>query len=135
VLSVVVRLYFVFLLRYKVFIQKSKYLNVRRRGGHFKEFCKAKLLFDFWCLIVAICIAFLTSEVWDVEIIKHLGLKQFAIMHGANRFFGLVTVKILERHYVPRYITHTVRRKKKKTNKKQKKKKKARDGVKEEERP
>ena len=89
-------------------------------------------MFDCWYLY---SIAFLTSEVWDVEIIKHLGLKQFAIMHGANRFFGLVTVKILERHYVPRYITHTVRRKKKKTNKKQKKKKKARDGVKEEERP
>ena len=34
--------------------------------------------------------AFLTSEVWDVEIKKHLGLKQFAIMHGANRLFGLV---------------------------------------------
>ena len=77
-------------------IQVTKRTRARE---HFKEFWKAKLLFIF--LFVAF--VSLTSEVWDVEIKKHLGLKQFAIMHGVNGFFGLVNCEDFE---TTLFITH-----------------------------
>ena len=89
-----------------------------RAREHFKEFWKAKLLFIF----IFVAFVSLTSEVWDVEIKKHLGLKQFAIMHGANRFFGLVNVEGFE----TTLCTHTYSSAKKNKKKKKKKKKKER---------
>ena len=73
-----------------------------RAREHFKEFWKAKLLFIY--LFVAF--VSLTSEVWDVEIKKHLGLKQFAIMHGVNGFFGLVSVEGFETTLCTLGISH-----------------------------
>ena len=76
-----------------------------RAREHFKEFWKAKLLFIF----IFVAFVSLTSEVWDVEIKKPLGLKQFAIMHGVNGFFGLVNGEDFETTLcTTRYITRTV---------------------------
>ena len=93
----------------RVFLLQSLHPKIQvtkptRAREHFKEFWKAKLLFDFWCLLLFY--SFLTSEVWDVEIKKHLGLKQFAIMHGVNGFFGLVSVEGFETTLCTLGISH-----------------------------
>jgi len=90
---------------YKVFIQKSKKQETKptRAREHFKEFWKAKLLFIFLLFVAFVS---LTSEVWDVEFKKHLGLKQFAIMHGVNGFFGLVSVEGFETTLCTLGISH-----------------------------
>ena len=91
----------------RVFLLQSLHPKIQvtkrtRAREHFKEFWKAKLLFIF--LFVAF--VSLTSEVWDVEIKKHLGLKQFAIMHGVNGFFGLVSVEDFETTLCTLGISH-----------------------------
>ena len=91
----------------RVFLLQSLHPKIQvtkptRAREHFKEFWKAKLLFIF--LFVAF--VSLTSEVWDVEIKKHLGLKQFAIMHGVNGFFGLVSVEGFETTLCTLGISH-----------------------------